>query len=224
MTLIDTLSLMIRNTLMTMHISSAGGDSPKVNYVRDLDMHTEEYENLLELEVEKKVKEILGLQVQDTSPLTQKKPKKGTLMQILERDLGTSKAVAAIALLSNPLGTVGGIVSSVIRMAGSSVTMALMVALAGPMIAKKLAEVLTRRGGFGDLTFRNIIDDRINVLRSRESQQEIRRGIEGNAQLILTTRAGTVNPIFSYNTYEQINNNILEFERLRAIRSTTNIP
>ncbi len=224
MTLIDTLSQMIRNTLMTMHISSAGGDSPKINYVRDLDMHVEDYENLLDLEVEKKVKEILGLQVSDSSPITQKKPKKGMLMAMLERDLGTSKAQQAIILLGNPMGAMTGIVSSVIRMAGASVTMALMVALAGPMIAKKLTEILTRRGGFGDLTFRNIIDDRINVLRTRESQQEIRRGIEGKSQLILTTRAGTVNPIFSYNSYEQLNNNALEFERLRAIRTTTNIP
>ena len=74
---------------MTMHISSAGGDSPKINYVRDLDMHVEDYENLLELEVEKKVKEILGLLPQDTSPITAKKPKKGALMAMLERDLGT---------------------------------------------------------------------------------------------------------------------------------------
>ena len=86
--------------------------------------------------------------------------------------------------------------------------------------AKKISAALTQKGSIFDLTFRNIVDDRINVLRSRESQQEIRVGFEGKSQLILTTRAGTTSPISSYNSYEQRNNNELNHLKMRAVRST----
>ena len=81
--------------------------------------------------------------------------------------------------------------------------------------------MLTQKGSLFDLTFRNKIDDRINVLRPRESQQEIRVGFEGKSQQILTTRAGTTVTTNSFNSYELRNNDELQHEKLNAIRSDT---
>ena len=90
-------------------------------------------------------------------------------------------------------------------------------------LTQKISKLLTQKGSLFDLTFRNIADSRYNVLRSRESQQEIRAGFEGKSQLIVTTRAGTTSPVSSYNTYEQRNNNPLEFEKMRAVREVGGI-
>jgi len=197
-----------------------------VNVVRSVDVNPEEYAAIIQAEIRRAVEEVLGADTgpSGSSPIKAKKPPKGFLFAMLERDLGSSKASLAMRMLTNPTAVMQPIVGGLLKGSTGMLVAAIGVALASPALARMIANTLTRRGSFGDLTFRNIIDDRINVLRSRESQQEIRRGIEGNSQLILTTRAGTVNPIFSYNTYEQINNNSLEFEKMRAIRTTTNIP
>jgi len=148
---------------------------------------------------------------------------KGMLKKILEADLGVSKARGAMGFLINPQASLIGGINRLTR-GGGPMGAAIILAIAAPHMIKAITKMITRRGSFGDLTFRNIIDTRINALRSRESQQEIRRGIEGKSQVILTTRAGTVDPIFSWNSYEQINNNELEFEKLRQIRTTFTAP
>jgi len=153
----------------------------------------------------------------NTPELGSKKVPKGMLKNILEADLGVSKARGAMTFLINPQASLVSGLASLAR--GGPLGAAILLAIAAPHMIKAITHKLTQRGSFFDLTFRNIMDTRINVLRTRESQQEIRRGIEGKSQVILTTRAGTVNPIFSWNSYEQINNNELEFEKLKQVRS-----
>ncbi len=220
MTFVDVLRQILENALYGMNISSAGGDSPKINYVRDVDINPEEYEEVMQAEIKKSVDEAKG---GGGSPLKQKKPPKGMLFQMLERDLGLGKARAAAALLTDPQGVVIPIVGKILK-GGGAATAIFIAALASYPIIQFITKTLTKRGSLFDLTFRNIIDDRVNVLRTRESQQEIRRGIEGKSQLILTTRAGTVDPVFSWNSYEQINNNELEFEKLKQVRSNFTAP
>jgi len=217
MTLVDVLRQILENALFSMNITSAGGDSPKINYVRDVDINPEEYDQLIKAEIRTAVKEVQA-EGESGSPLKPKKPPKGMLFQMLERDLGLGAARRAVSLLSDPTGIVTPIVGKLMKGGGAATTM-FMAALASYPILRFITKQLTKRGSFFDLTFRNIIDNRVNVLRSRESQQEIRRGIEGKSQVILTTRAGTVDPVFTWNSYEQINNNELEFEKMRAIRS-----
>lgn len=222
MSVVDVLRQILENALYSMNISSAGGDSPKINYVRDVDINPEEYDEVLKAEIRKTVKEIQE-ESGSGSPLKQKKPPKGMLFQILERDLGLGKARQAAALLSDPTAIVSPIVGKLMKGGGAATAM-ILAALASYPIIRFITKQLTKRGSLFDLTFRNIIDDRVNVLRTRESQQEIRRGIEGKSQLILTTRAGTVDPVFSWNSYEQINNNELEFEKLKQVRSNFTAP
>lgn len=118
-------------------------------------------------------------------------------------------ALGSAARIGNPLALVSGLVARLIPLALPIVIIS---------ATESIIRALTQKGSIFDLTFRNTIDDRNNVIRSRESQQEIRVGFEGKSQLIVTTRAGTTSPILSYNTYEQRNNNTLEFEKMRAVR------
>jgi len=154
-----------------------------------------------------------------TPELSGAKVPKGMLRKILEADLGVSKARGAMGFLINPQASIAGQLGRLAR-GGGPLGAAILLALAAPHLITAFTKMLTRRGSFFDLTFRNIMDTRINVLRTRESQQEIRRGIEGKSQVILTTRAGTVDPVESWNSYEQINNNLLEFEKIKQVRTT----
>lgn len=127
-----------------------------------------------------------------------------------DRRIGFGKtALSSAAGIGNPLALVTGLLGRLIPLAIPLVIIS---------ATDRIIKALTQKGSIFDLTFRNIVDDRINVLRSRESQQEIRVGFEGKSQLIVTTRAGSTSPLLSYNTYEQRNNNTLEFEKMRAVR------
>lgn len=123
-------------------------------------------------------------------------------------------AIGQIGNIGNPLGIITNLVGRIIPLAVPLVIIS---------ATENIINALTQKGSIFDLTFRNIVDNRINVLRSRESQQEIRVGFEGKSQLIVTTRAGITTPILSYNTYEQRNNNTLEFEKMRAVREVGGI-
>jgi len=118
-------------------------------------------------------------------------------------------AIGQIGNIGHPLGIATSLIGRLVPIAVPLVIIS---------ATESIIKALTQKGSIFDLTFRNIVDDRNNVLRSRESQQEIRVGFEGKSQLIVTTRAGTTSPISSYNTYEQRNNNTLEFEKMRAVR------
>lgn len=123
-------------------------------------------------------------------------------------------AIMQIGNIGHPLGIATSLIGRLVPIAVPLVIIS---------ATESIIKALTQKGSIFDLTFRNIVDNRNNVLRSRESQQEIRVGFEGKSQLIVTTRAGTTSPILSYNTYEQRNNNTLEFEKMRAVREVGGI-
>ena len=125
------------------------------------------------------------------------------------RIINISSVVGQIGNIGHPLGIATNLIGRLVPLAVPLVIIS---------ATESIIKALTQKGSIFDLTFRNTIDDRNNVLRSRESQQEIRVGFEGKSQLIVTTRAGSTSPILSYNTYEQRNNNTLEFEKMRAVR------
>ena len=187
MTLVDIFRQMIENALFSAAITSA--NPVHVNVVRSVDVNPEEYAAIIQAEIRRAVEEVLGADTgpAGSSPIKAKKPPKGFLFAMLERDLGSSKASLAMRMLTNPTAVMQPIVGGLLKGSTGMLVAAIGVALASPTLARMLATAITRRGSFGDLTFRNIIDDRINSLRNRESQQEIRRGIEGNSQLILPT-------------------------------------
>ncbi len=131
------------------------------------------------------------------------------LKKLLQKDLGVGKGYEAFTLLANPkfailnfLKGAGPILAGIIL---------------ATEIAPRVARLLTKRGSIFDLTFRERADELNNVLRSRTSQQDIRVGM--GTQIIFTTRAGTITPRDSYNTYTEKNQNEAQFERQWAIRN-----
>ncbi len=136
-------------------------------------------------------------------PLTQKEK----LLETFKRDLGVGRGTNAFNFLANPKGGM----LSFLKGAGP--------VLAGIILAYELAprvaKLLTKRGSVWDLTFRNIAETLNNTLRTRTSQQEI---LVGFRQVIFTSRAGTIDPRDSYNTYDIKNTEEAEHERAWRIR------
>lgn len=138
---------------------------------------------------------------------------KEKLMNVLERDLGMGKAREAFSFLQNPKLSL----TSFLKGSGPLLAGIILAYELAPRIAK----ILTKRGSLWDLTFRDNVGTMQNVLRTRESQQEILVGL--GTQVIFTSRAGTIDPRDSYNTYVEKNTNEAEFERQWQIRDTTGV-
>ncbi len=188
-------------------------------YGGTIDVDTQEFETVFEQEFANEIKNIVrkdefGLTPIGTPAHSKKKDKKQSLSTLLQAELGVEKANSVKGFFRNPTNFMMGIARALPFLGGI---------LAARELVDFISTELTKRGGLLDLTFRNRSEDRLNVLRSREQQAEIRMGYEGRSQLIITTRAGTVDPRNAYNTYEQRNDNLLEFEKMRAIRTTTGI-
>ena len=148
-----------------------------------------------------------------TKDTRETKGQKEKLIDVFKRDLGVSKGAKAFNFLANPKAGM----LQFLKGAGP-ILVGIILAIE---IAPRVAKILTKRGSVWDLTFRNNVDTMNNVLRTRESQQAIRVGL--GTQVIFTSRAGTVDPRDSYNTYVQFNENQAEFERSWAIRDTTGV-
>ena len=123
-------------------------------------------------------------------------PGTGQLQGLLDKALGGGeKAQMAMKTLRNPFGMV--------KMALTNPIVApILAALVAKEFAEWVVKELTRKGGLFDRTFRNFVDNRIMALRSRELQMQYQMGLEGEAQLITTTNAGTTNPRYAYNLYD----------------------
>lgn len=84
--------------------------------------------------------------------------------------------------------------------------------LGGVLAAKDIAEFIVNEIAKIDRFFKKFIDEidnRIDSFRSLQEQANIQAGI---AQRIITTASGSTEPRFSYNTFEQFNNNQIEHE------------
>lgn len=99
------------------------------------------------------------------------------------------------------------------------VAIPLIAALVAVEVAKKIIKDLVRKGSLFDRTFKNVVDNRVEVLRTREQQQRYLVGFGDTAQLITTTTAGTTSPRDSFNTYNIINDENKDIEEIFAIRN-----
>ena len=135
---------------------------------------------------------------------------KGRLKAMFETDFGVGKGRDAFNFLQNPkMG-----ITSFLKGAGP----ALLAVVMAYELAPRVAKLLTSRGQVFDLTFRNEAGTLNNILRSRESQQEILAGI--GTQVIFTTRAGTIDPRDSYNAYYDKETDEAAHQRQWQIRDT----
>jgi len=135
----------------------------------------------------------------------------GVIEKVMSKVLGgPQQAMQALGMLKHPL--------QLVKFLGP-VAIPLIAALVAVEVTKRFIRELVRKGSVFDRTFKNVVDNRVEVLRTREQQQRILVGFGETAQLITTTNAGTTNPRDAYNTYEQFNNNSIELEEKFAIRN-----
>lgn len=137
---------------------------------------------------------------------------KEKLLDVFKRDLGVGRGTTAFNFLANPKASL----TTFLKGAGPAM-LAVMLAIE---LAPRVAKFLTKRGQVFDLTFRNEAGTLNNILRQRQSSQEILAGFQ---QVIFTSRAGTVDPRDSYNSYEVKDTAEAEHERRWQIRNTTGV-
>lgn len=138
------------------------------------------------------------------------------LVKLLAVALGSpGKADKALNFLRNPM--------SIVRFLGP-VGMAIIAGLVAVHVTKKIIDDLVRKGSIFDRTFKNIISNRVEALRTRELQMAHQIGFGEFAQLITTTSAGTTTPRDSYNTYEAFNRDQREVAVRFAIRTNQGYP
>ncbi len=135
----------------------------------------------------------------------------GTAEKIMIKVLGgPQQAQQALGMLKNPL--------KLAKFLGP-VAAPVLAGLIAVEITKKIIKDMVRKGSIFDRTFKNVVDNRVEVLRTREQQQRILVGFGPTAQLITTTSAGTTNPRDSFNTYAIINDGNKDIEEIFAIRN-----
>ncbi len=141
--------------------------------------------------------------------------KKGTLLEMLEKDLGASKGAQALGYLRNPQAAVFNILGNFAK-----ISPLIAAVLALPQIIELISTLLFSKGGPFDRTFRNTVNTLNNQFRNREQQQSIRSGF---TQVVFTTNAGDTSPRDAYNSYEQKETNTADFQNLRNIRGLGNM-
>lgn len=188
MTLVDTIRQFVENALMSMHISSAGGDSPKINYVRDVDINPADFDQIIRDEVERIIDERLDEVQGDQTKV--------------ESDLGTSEgsiesgAVSTIktgsSLVQNPAGAMGMLMGFMPHAALIALALSLI-----PIIIKELK----RPGSILDVRFKRLMEDEFNAFLSRQEQMNTQLGYR---QVIVQSKAGFLAQAGGAGTYNNL--------------------
>lgn len=173
MTLVDTLRNFLESALFSMHISSAGGDSPKVNYVRDVDITPADFDQIIRDEVERIVDERLSETKKVEGEI---ETKAGTSSDI------ESGAISSVRTGSNVLQHPEGIITRLMGMLPHTALIALALSLL-PLIIHEL----TGDGKWWDLRFKRIMQDEQNAFLDRQEQWNSRLGLR---QVIVQSQAG----------------------------------
>jgi len=187
MTLVDALRQFVENALMTMHISSAGGDSPKINYVRDVDLNPADFDQIIRDEVERIVNE----RMEETKA-------EGTQ---IEKEVGTSGGIESGAigavrtgtgLAQNPASSIG----LLLRFIPHAALVALVISMI-PIIIKELK----RPGSVMDVRWKRMMQDEFNAFLDRQDQMNT---FLGYRQVIVQSRAGFIAQSSGAGTYDSV--------------------
>lgn len=171
-----------------MHISSAGGDSPKINYLRDVDINPADFDQIIRDEVERIIDERIDeVQGEKTN---------------IETDVGTSEgsiesgAVKTIktgsSLSQNPAGAIGMLMGFIPHAALITLALSLI-----PIIIKELK----RPGSILDVRFKRLMEDEFNSFLSRQEQMNTQLGYR---QVIVQSKAGFLAQAGGSGTYNNL--------------------
>lgn len=93
--------------------------------------------------------------------------------------------------------------------------------LGGILAAKEIAEFVVDEIAKIDRFFKkfiDLVDERVDAFRSLQEQANIQAGL---SQRIITTASGSTEPRYSYNTFDEFNNNQSEHERKNQMINTS---
>ncbi len=201
MTLVDIMRQMIEEALYGASISSAGGDSPKKNYVfaGTVNINPVDFEEVVNSEMESFIQERLPTVIKENGEDIKK--------SILE----DPQFRQAIGLFR---GGPTGMVTNLLRVAGP-----VFIALLAPKMAEAVLKWITRPGGFLDLRFKRVLEDEQNAFLSRQTQYNTQLGFR---QVTIQSVAGfrNINGIGSENNLRQIREGGTNGNRLAMIDIT----
>jgi len=190
MTLVDALRQFIENALMTMNISSAGGDSPKVNYVRDVDLNPADFDQIIRDEVERIITE-REQEIKAEESTIESKVGSGA-----ETNGGggfESGAIGAVrtgtGLAQNPASSIG----MLMRFIPHAALVALVLSMI-PIIIKELK----RPGSLMDVRWKRMMTEEFNAFLDRQDQMNT---FLGYRQVIVQSKAGFIAQSSGAGTY-----------------------
>jgi hypothetical protein len=201
MTLVDIMRQMIEQALYSASISSAGGDSPKKNYVFDgtVNINPIDYEDILNNEMagfmENKLPEVIEERGEE----------------IKKSILESTELVGMMGMMrGGPLG----LVNKLLAFGGP-----LIVAMLAPAMAEEVFKWLTRPGGWLDIRFKRVLEAETNAFLDRQTQWNTQIGLR---QVTIQSIAGfrNINGIGNENTLRQVREGGANGNRLALIDFT----
>jgi len=185
MTVVDVMRQMIEEALYGASISSAGGDSPKKNFVfaGTVNINPVDFENVLTSEMDSFMQERLPKVIEENGEDIKK-----TIMD----DPEIKKMVGLFR------GGTSGFATNLLRVAGP-----IFVALLAPKMAEAVFKWITRPGGILDLRFKRVLENEQNAFLDRQTQYNTQVGLR---QVIIQSTAGfrNINGMANENTLRQI--------------------
>lgn len=158
----------------------------------------------------KSLSEIIEEQVSKTVEKQSKKITDSVKEQIFGKDSGTSTIKNIISMGKNPVAFATNLFKAIPFIGG---------VIAFADFAKIIIDEVVKLDAFFK-AFVDKIDDRVNQLRDKVQEANIRAG---NTQLITTTEAGGTEPRESYNTFTEFNDNQMRLEVDFAVRDTSGV-
>jgi len=191
MTLVDALTQFLRNALESMHISSAGGDSPKINYLRDVDINPADFDEIIRNEVERIITEReQEIKAEESTIET----KVGSGAETNGGGGFESGAIGAVrtgtGLAQNPASSIG----MLMRFIPHAALVALVLSML-PIIIKELK----RPGSVMDVRWKRAMAEEFNAFLDRQDQMNT---FLGYRQVIVQSRAGFIAQSSGAGTYD----------------------
>ncbi len=216
----DSVHKMIERSMLSAYIVSPRFDDYKIEAIQDSDKSIEmEIDDFVKLEKggkEPTKQKQYASHVQAFEAQLESARKQNILPELFNSHFGTSAGSAALRFLSNPKSAAIRMMTGLGKGGIATGTLGITAALAAMGDPNSRNHPLWGVGKPFDRFFKENADELNNVLRSKETQKQIR---DGFLQVIFTTRAGTPYPRDSYNSYVEKNQNEAQFERQWEIRN-----
>lgn len=189
----DALRQFLESALFTMHISSAGGDSPKINYLRDVDINPTDFDQIIREEVERIITE---REQEIKAEETTIESKVGSGAETNGGGGFESGAIGAVrtgtGVAQNPASSIGLLLRFIPHVALVTLVLSMI-----PIIIKELK----RPGSIMDVRWKRMMTEEFNAFLDRQDQMNT---FLGYRQVIVQSRAGFIANSSGAGTYDTV--------------------